>query len=188
MKLNNKKKKQLFLLEVVIIVVFIIIAVVMFGKTNQNKNNGDNQNGEADSTMVTPDENGEQFMPEEPEGIALETDYISLTYPEELDKDVKVKESKKKDVVKITFSAKELDKLELFTIILSKSEQEGTRLGILEDPDEGDIIVTMDMNAQNAEDWTDEEFEKINALQERVNDIIIQFFEDPRFVPEPIGY
>lgn len=188
MKLNKKRKKQIFLLEVVIIVVFIIIAVVMFGKMNQDKNSDGDQSGEVDSTMVTPDENGEQFLPEEPEGIALETDYISLTYPEELDEDVKVKESKKKDVVKITFSAKELDKLELFTIILSKSEQEGTRLGVLEDPEEGDIIVTMDMNEQNAQDWSDEEFEKINALQERVNDIIIQFFEDPRFVPEPIGH
>ena len=52
---------------------------------------------------------------------------------------------------------------------------------MLEDEKDGSLVVCV-----NVEDYSDgnlkpEDFNKINAMQERVNDIIVQFYDDSRF-------
>ena len=43
--------------------------------------------------------------------------------------------------------------------------------------------MTTRINEQKATDWPEDVFAEINAMQERINDILIQFYDDPRFTP-----
>ena len=45
------------------------------------------------------------------------------------------------------------------------------------------MIITTRINEQSPSDWPEEEFARINSMQERINDILVQFYEDPRFTP-----
>lgn len=117
-------------------------------------------------------------------GVPVVTKYMRFSYPEELKDQLIVREEEGEDRFQATFSMIAAEQeVELFTIILSQTEEEGYRLGALEDETYGTVIVTTRINQQKASDWPQEEFDRINAMQERINDILIQFYEDPRFVP-----
>lgn len=117
-------------------------------------------------------------------GVALVTKYMRFTYPEELKDLLIVREDETEDRFCATFSMIAAEQeIELFAIILSQTEEEGYKLGTLEDETYGTVIVTTRINEQKATDWPEDVFAEINAMQERINDILIQFYDDPRFTP-----
>lgn len=117
-------------------------------------------------------------------GVALVTKYMRFSYPQDLKDQLIVREDETEDRFCATFSMIAAEQeVELFAIILSQTEEEGYKLGTLEDETYGTVIVTTRINEQKATDWPEDVFAQINAMQERINDILIQFYEDPRFTP-----
>ena len=86
--------------------------------------------------------------------------------------------------VKVTFRTEISGKeVVLFTVVMGPDVvEEGYLLGQLMDPQEGAINVYSIMNEMAPEGWTEEEYSRICTMQERVNEIIVQFYEDERFV------
>ena len=130
-----------------------------------------------------------ELLPGEPEyidpGIELETKHITFYYPEELAQDLIIRETTEDGIQRIRFSGMfGGEELELFSILFGPPGPEDFALGVIHDEEAGEAEVSIRMNVQNAEDWSAEDFARINALQERVNDFIIQFYEDPRFSPD----
>ena len=142
------------------------------------------------SSSEEPESSSRELLPGEPEeidpGIPVETEHITIYFPEELTDDMTLEHLEEDGYQLIafsgTFSGKEL---RLFSVIFGPAGS-GTgdfQLGTLNDENAGEVPVSIRMNVQNEADWSAEDFEKINALQERVNDLIIQFYDDPRFTP-----
>jgi len=124
----------------------------------------------------------ENYVPEPV--VPIETNYITVYFPEELTKDITLAHLEEDGHQTIAFSSTIGGKdLLLFTVVFAPPGTEDFQLGVLKDETAGEVPVCIRMNVQNETDWTAEEFERINRLQERVNDLIIQFYEDPRFVP-----
>lgn len=122
--------------------------------------------------------------PEETQGIAVDNAYMTFYYPQEWEG--KVEELLEENGKNITVSFHtEVGKKDvvLFSIVLGPDACDGYLLGQLKDPEAGTINVYSIMNEQSWEDWSEEEYSEICALQERVNDIIVQFYDDARFVP-----
>ena len=63
----------------------------------------------------------------------------------------------------------------------SEKHAEGYLHGTLADPAAGTINVYSVMNTLNPADWSDADFDTLCTMQERVNDLIGQLTEDPRF-------
>ena len=122
--------------------------------------------------------------PPETLGIAVENDYMTFYYPQEWENKVEEIRTEENGNVVVTFrteiSGREVD---LFAVVMSPDAAEGYLLGHLEEKGNRIGVYTI-MYEANAGEWTEEEFREINTLQERVNDIIVQFYEDARFVPE----
>lgn len=121
--------------------------------------------------------------PAETLGIAVENEYMTFHYPQEWEGKVEeVRESSGANTV-VSFRTKISGKeLVLFSIVLGPDEVQGFLLGDLVEGSSR-IHVYSVMNEQNAADWSEEEYSEICSLQERVNDIIVQFYEDSRFDP-----
>lgn len=129
------------------------------------------------------DDPGMQQATEET-GVALVTKYMRFAYPEDLKDVLIVTEEETETRFCATFSMIAAEQeVELFAIILSESEEEGYKLGYLQDETYGTVIITTRINEQSPNDWPEEEFARINSMQERINDILVQFYEDPRFIP-----
>jgi hypothetical protein len=144
----------------------------------------------AETTEVTePTEpsiaNGMEFMPEENPGIGVETPYMTLYYPEEWQGIVTVKQAEIQKDYRLTFRTKAVQKdTELFSLLFSPSEKtEGFLIGSLTLEDGKVICVYAVMNEQLPENWSEEEVIRFSSMQERVNDLIWQLYEDPRFEP-----
>lgn len=166
---NEKNQKWLSLILAVIVVVGILAGC---GASKETAN--------VDSNPA----DAEQIMPTEELSIPLATNYIILGYPAELEKDVKVTYENIADGQKITFTTEFTgEELVLFHFTISASVEEGYLLGILNDAQAGELNVCMNVHDYSNGSLKPEDFNKINAMQERVNDIIIQFYEDERFVP-----
>ena len=117
-------------------------------------------------------------------GVAVVTKYMRFAYPEDLKETLIVREEESETRFCVTFSMIAAEQeVELFAIILSETEEEGYKLGYLQDETYGTVIVTTRINEQSPNDWPEEEFARINSMQERINDILVQFYEDPRFSP-----
>ena len=108
---------------------------------------------------------------------------ISLNYPEELADRLSVETKEDETGAELRFSGDFNGKqLELFGFVIAQSnEAEGFVLGTIKDAEKGSFFVIMQVEEINPNGWTDEEYADICALQERVNDIIVQFYNDPRF-------
>lgn len=121
--------------------------------------------------------------PEETPGLPLATPYIQLFYPEEWEGYVTISQQDSEKSHAISFSV-ELSgqNVEMFTILLSPDEQDGFLLGTLKDKAEGKIKVYTVMN-ESVEGLSEADFNEFCALQERVNDFIVQFYNDARFTP-----
>lgn len=137
---------------------------------------------EALPVTVTP--TPEEAAAAEEATVPLPTEYIVLSYPAELEDDVTV-HSESIDggqVVRFTtdFTGEELL---LFSFSISSSGDDGYMIGTLTDEQAGELLVCMNVEEYDNGNWKPEDYNKLNAMQERVNDIIIQFHEDPRFEP-----
>ncbi len=131
----------------------------------------------SETTNPWPDEDVE---PET--GIAVETRYITFTYPSEWKGKVDVLQSTEGRNHVVTFQTEVADrKVELFSLILGMDAAKGYLLGQLEDSDAGTINVICAMGQINAADWTEEEYTDLCNMQERVNDILAQVQQDLRF-------
>lgn len=122
--------------------------------------------------------------PEETQGIAVDNAYMTFYYPQEWEGKVEVVREENGKNFKVSFQTKIGEKnVVLFSIVLGPDVCDGYLLGQLEDPEAGTINVYSIIKEPVREDWSEEEYSEICALQERVNDIIVQFYDDDRFVP-----
>ena len=116
--------------------------------------------------------------------VPLPTNYIVLSYPAELENEVAVAYENLNDGQMITFTTNFTgEELVLFRFSISASGDDGFALGVLKDEQAGDLMVCVHVEEYTSGNLAPEDFNKLNALQERVNDIIVQFYDDPRFVP-----
>lgn len=122
-------------------------------------------------------------IPEETKGIEVQTEYFTFEYLKEWENKVEEVHTQEGRNSVVTFRTKVSERdVVLFSVILGPDEADGYLLGYLKDGEEM-INVYAAVNDMPAEDWSEEEYQEICAMQERVNDIIVQFYEDERFVP-----
>ena len=127
--------------------------------------------------------NGVEFAPEGNPGIAVETPYLTLYYPEEWQNIVTAEKTETEKGLKLTFRTTVAETEEvLFSLIFSDSEtKEGYPLGVLKQSDRKKVHVYSVMNEQIPENWSEEEIRQFGSMQERVNDLIMQLNETPGF-------
>lgn len=189
-KHSGKKKLPKLLLLLALIVVAALIAAIVWSlqpgglfapkpePTELPAESGDlalNQNQPAR-------ENGEENAVGE-DGVPVNTKYISLLYPIEYADDVKIEVSEKDNLSSVTVSANIAGTdLELFTLSMSKEEVDGHRMGALQDEAAGEVGIYLKMNEQNPGDWSESDYSLICELQESVNALLMQVYEDAGFV------
>lgn len=121
--------------------------------------------------------------PEETKGIEVQTEYFTFHYPKEWLYKVEEIHTKEGNNSVTTFQTKISGRdVVLFSIILGPDEADSFLLGWLVTND-NTVNVYTSVNDMPAEIWSKEEYDEICSLQERINEIIIQFYEDERFVP-----
>lgn len=165
MSKKNNKQSLLWLVIIVLLAVIAVMAAMMM------------KDEPADETIPTGI-NGEEFAETEDPGIAVENPYMTYRYASDLADIITVQQTSTENSHEAAFLTEiSGQELELFRIILgTETVENGFCLGTLDN-----IQVILVMNEQRAEDWSEEDFDRINALQERINDIIPQFYADPRF-------
>ena len=135
----------------------------------------------AQQTTEAPDT---ETLPTEPGSVALPTKYIVLSYPEEIKDLVTVTYEDMADGQTVIFTTDFTgETLELFRFFIGKSADDGYVLGFLEDPEEGTLTVCATVQDYSNGNWEPEVYNQLIDLQTRVNDIIVRFHEDERFVP-----
>lgn len=133
--------------------------------------------------MENPVLETEEEITEAP-GIPVTSEYIVLSYPADLEGMVSVRYEPLNDGQEIIFTTNFTgEDLELFRFSLNKAGTDGYELGVLEDEEAGELRVCVDVKDYENGNRTPEEYTKLTSLQERVNDIIAQFYDDPRFTP-----
>lgn len=115
--------------------------------------------------------------------FAIETQIITLYLPQAVQDRITFNTVENEQGTNITFTGKEYaQELVLFSVALTKGEPEGYLLGVLKDETKGEWKVAVNVTQINSQDWSEEQYSEISALQQCVNDIMIQIQEDPRFV------
>ena len=118
----------------------------------------------------------------EESGIPFVTQYIILSYPAQLEDMVTVEYEQLADGQQILFFTEFTgEKLELFRFSISKSGTEGFTLGVLNDEKDGALQVCVAVKDYSDGNWAPEDYTKLLSMQDHVNDIIVQFHQDPRF-------
>lgn len=121
--------------------------------------------------------------PEETKGVEVQTAYFTFEYPKEWENKVEEVRTEDGNNTTITFRTIISDKeVELFSIILGPEGADGYLLGQLKE-DNNVYNVYSVVNDMGPEGWSEEEYNEICSLQERISEIIVQFHEDERFVP-----
>lgn len=139
---------------------------------------------ESFGTETLPTESGNGEYPTEPGAVALPTKYIVLSYPEEIRDLVTVSYEDTADGQSVIFTTEITgEPLELFRFYIGKTPDDGYILGYLEDPEEGTLTVCSTVRDYSSGNWEPEVYNQLIGLQNRVNDIIVRFHEDERFVP-----
>ncbi len=173
------KKSAIFRLLTVLLSVVMVITIT---GCNRAQEDPEELSGTEPTQPVQTGEGDEQIT--EDSGVPLVTEYIILSYPSELEDMVSIEYEDLPDGQSIIFTTEFTgESLELFRFSLSKSGADGHELGVLNDEQAGELIVCVDVRDYSSGSWTPEEYAKLLAMQDRVNDIIIQFHEDPRFTP-----
>ena len=133
-----------------------------------------------DDPIVVPEET-EAPAPEQ----VISNSYIELICPADLKDQLSMATAQQEDGVTTVFTGMfDGKEVELFEIRLAKAEPADYYiLGELQDTEDGTLYVAMHMSEIHPEEWSEELYSQICALQERVNDFIVQFYEDERFVP-----
>ncbi len=177
----KEKKTVSFRLLIVLVAVLLIVVAVLTAALLWPSGDPDNTVTPTSPTEPSYTPGGGDETEEDP-GIAFVTDYIVLSYPSELEDLVSIQYEKLSDGQQIIFTTDFTgEELELFRFSISKSGTDGYELGVLTDEKAGELIVCMNVTEYSSGSWTPEEYAKLSAMQERVNDIIIQFHADPRF-------
>ena len=139
---------------------------------------------EPSAAEQTAEPAGTQSPAEEPGSVALPTNYIVLSYPQEIEDLVTVSYETMADGQTVIFTTEVTgEPLELFRFYIGKSEDDGYVLGVLEDPVEGTLNVSVTVQEYSNGNWEPQIYNQLIDLQTRVNDIIVRFHEDARFVP-----
>ena len=174
--MKEKAKKSMAKMQLRLVIV-LMVSVIFAGCQQKT----------AASQPSAENVQAEQAQAEDPTEAAvvpLATNYIILSYPAEIQDDVTVTYENIEGGQKIVFTTDFTgEEIELFHFTISESGTEGYSIGVLEHEEAGSLVVCMNVQAYSDGNWKPEDFNKLNAMQERVNDIIIQFYEDPRFTP-----
>ena len=133
-------------------------------------------------TETTAATTTEQIQTPEISGIPVETPYMTFYCPEDWKNTVEWELTQRGSNTALTFRLTTVEKqVELFSLELGPEETaQGYYLGYLDDTD-GKIHIYSEMNEQDPSDWSEEDYMEICYQQERVNDLILQLHEDPRF-------
>lgn len=119
----------------------------------------------------------EMYMTEEGE-IFIKTEYATLLYPAEYAADVMIDVAEEPEGCRLSISSTLNNQdIELYTLVLSKQQTDGYYLGSMQN---GAGVYLM-MHEQSQADWSAEEFERINVLQESVNSLLMQIYESEGF-------
>lgn len=169
---TGKAPHWIFYVIAVLLALIAVLLVLLLLKPDTAAPDGNGQNvGAAPSDQIT-----------EAVGIPLDGKWTTLYLPRDLEHTLTpVRKETETGVVLQFVATVEQQEVELFSIELSEQQKEGYQLGILHDTLDGDIYVYTSVNEQSAQDWSGEAFSGIEALQQRINDLISQFYEDARF-------
>lgn len=179
--MENKNRKSFPIKWLVVLLVVLLVAAVAFVAGKQMT---DAHSAAADEGQLASDPEDEGDVMEEAQSLPLATKHIILTYPAELEGDVTVSYEEMNDGQKVTFTTNIAgEELELFHFSITTSGDDGYFLGTLEDKKAGSLMVYTHVPEYENGSWKPEDYNKISSMQERVNDIIVQFYEDARFVP-----
>ena len=176
-----REKKWLPILAVVLLVA--VICLVLFIVLRDRTAADDLSNAEVPG--ITLDEEAVWgTAPEETLGLPVETPYLTFHYPAEWENSVEVA-SQTESGRSCTVFCTELSgkKVELFSVILSPEEENGYLLGRLKAQDGSFVNVYTCVNELEAAVWSEEDYAMLCTMQERVNDIIAQIYENSAFVP-----
>ena len=128
------------------------------------------------AAMMNPD----QFVLEE-NGLRINTQYMSFLYPLEYANEVMInlteEETQTTLTVLATFDGMDM---ELYSLILGMNEGEGFKLGELLRAT-GSVGIYVRMNELNTENWPEEEIMRLSRLQESVNALFEQMYQDEGF-------
>ena len=192
-QVKKMPNKLWFIVVSIVVVVGVILCVLLLlrdggdeapEQTQPSQTQATEDIGQTQAIGQTLATEGTGQWPEETTGISLDTKHIELHYPAELEDQVTVTYEDLKDGQQIIFTTDFTgEALELFRFSISSSGTGGYHLGTLVDEQVGDLLVHMHIQDYTNTDLAADVYAKLNSMQERVNDIIIQFHEDARFVP-----
>ena len=113
----------------------------------------------------------------------IETPYLTLKRADIWGEDIQIEQTSSGGSDKWIFTTEAAgEKIELFTVEFTQQESEGFLIGVISA--ENDVNVYIDVKTiEKADEWSDEEFGKLNLMQEYVNDIIGQLYELENFEP-----
>ena len=124
---------------------------------------------------------------EEQTGIPIDCRWLTLYLPPELEGVVTYRQSQLEEGLRISFYGLiEEQEVALFAFDLSHGICDGFCLGALT-LDDAQVNVYSYVYEQPAEQWSAEDYDRIDALQQWVNEFVAQFHEDPRFVADHRG-
>lgn len=138
------------------------------------------QEEEQGTEQLTPPD-GTEFIPKDT-GVEFTTPYKTLLYPKELQGKVTIDHLNEEGKYSVVFNEKESGVM-LFSVTFAKNDAavEGYVIGTLTHETEGDIKVCVNVNEQTPEQWSEQQYNDFCAMQERINDLMVQFYEDERF-------
>lgn len=176
----GKEKLLIILLSAALVVSLICNGIlgVQFSSYSLDVNDPE---GAADEVQLYT--GGPETTEPSPEQL-IPSQYITLFFPKDVVGRLNVVVSEDEDTTVMTFSGIfDGKEVELFEICLTKTHEEGYVLGEFNHSNHGMLSIVMRMAEIPAEEWSEETYSEICVMQERVNDIIAQFYDDDRFVP-----
>lgn len=180
---NQKQKPPVAVVLLCVIIVLLVIAVAMLAVLLLRQNTQQPEQTQPPGTTQALSQT-EQTTEYQESNVPVVTDYIVLSYPMELQDQVTVTLTDLEDGQQLSFTTDFTgEALELFRFTMNRSGTQEQPLGVLQD-ESGDLTVSVYVPDYSNGTRTPEQYNQLTALQERVNDIIVQFYEDPRFVPE----
>lgn len=193
---NDQKGGNGLLIAIIVVLVLIVLvlaAMLLWPRTEAEGQNPAPQTTAQQADTALEQTQGQEQPQEQTEeqteqteepGVPVALETIVLTVPADVKDQISARQTALKDGQQVQFVT-DLDgeELLLFQVTVNQSGAEGHRLGVLKDATAGELVVTIHVYEYLSGDWTPEQYERLNTLQSRVNDIITQFYEDPRFEP-----
>jgi len=145
----------------------------------------------SDSREVKEDTNATQLLPGEEfkqdynEDYNVETPYMVFTRSDVWGEDIAINhENKDGDMVYVFTSKVEEEDVLLFSLVFTEKQSEHHLLGTFTTDRGKNVSVYADVKTiERQPEWTDDQFDKLNLMQEYINDIIWQLNENSSFTP-----